>query len=265
MTMRSYKTDVVLNREAEKLLDSLTGSILQEAQQAAVSRRDTTNARRDKMNNDKMNNVVSPIDIVEGLASRRYRSWQRDRAVFASQVFGTAVAVSAVVMSFAVTVLSLGDGSSSSAEPVDPRATTSLFVTVLLALLAVVSATLIMVVIRDVLAGKLGAMSAYSSRNRDKTALVQEWAVFEDAMRRDLGIQDDRKSGSHLSAIISEFAQIYGVDVEDIKNVLRTRNSVVYHSSKVPISEVRASLEKLRALIKILEIADHGALRRSSF
>jgi len=258
VVMRSYESKVPLDRRAEQLLDSLTGSIVQDAYQAAASRRDPMN--------EVSPNKVSAMDIVIGLESRHYRSLRRNRAAFAGQVFGTAVAVSAVVISFAVTVLLVGDGPNSAAPP-DPLSTTPLFITVLLALLAVVGATLLVFFVSDVL-GKLRAKLFYSSRYRDEVTLVQEWALFEDVMRHDLGIPDDRKSEFHLSSTIPRFARSYGADIEQVRKILRTRNSVVHGTSKVSIRDVRASLEELRALIKVLEISaagDGAALRRSSF
>lgn len=241
---RSYESEARLNRGAEKLLESLPRSILQEAHQAA--------ARRDEATKE-----VSPIDIIEGLEAKRKQNRRQDRVVFASQVFGTAVALSAIILSFAVAFLTVEDRQSAISD--NSGSTTSLFVTVLLVLLIVMGASLLMFVIGDVL-GVFRDRMFRSSRYHNELALVNEWRVFENAMRRDLGASEPGR-GPELSALMQQFASLYGVDVEDVKKILRIRNAVAHGMSRASTRDVRESLGNLRMLAHILEISENNPLR----
>jgi hypothetical protein len=78
---QSHESGIRRSQGAERLLESLAESIIQEA---AVRRDDPAGE-------------ISPIDIVDTLESKRKRSRRRDRGAFAVQVLGTAVALSGAV------------------------------------------------------------------------------------------------------------------------------------------------------------------------
>ena len=241
MTQGHEPSRVRLNEGAERLLESLTGSIVKEARRAAVRRNDPASE-------------VSPIDIVTGLESRRERSRRRDRSAFAVQVLGTAVSLSAVVIVFSGGLLAVGDWKIG-ADQMAP-----LFTTVLLALLTVVSATLLLFRIGDISNGFRGRPLG-GSRYKDELALLQAWQVFEDAMRRSVEDEDvgSKSERLDLSTVILRFSDRYGVDPKHVKKVLGVRNAVAHNrTSRVSAREVRASLEDLRKLHDVLGFSDYG-------
>jgi hypothetical protein len=231
-----------LNEGAERLLESLTGSIVQEARRAAVRRNDPASE-------------VSPIDIVTTLESKRDKSRKRDRSAFAVQVLGTAVSLSAVVIVLSGGLFAVAVGH----RKVGADQVGSFFTTVLLALLTVVTATLLIFRIGDLPNGLRGQLSR-GSRYKDELALLAAWQAFEDAMHRSVE-EDDADSKSErldLSSVISKFADRYGVDPKHVKKILGIRNAVAHRTSRVSAKEVRSSLEDLRKLNDVLGFSDHG-------
>lgn len=241
MTQGHESSRVGVNEGAERLLESLTGSIVQEARRAAVRRNDPASE-------------VSPIDIVTTLESRREQSRRRDRGAFAVQVLGTAVSLSAVVIVFSGGLLSVGDWE------IGADQTVPLFTTVLLALLTVMTATLLLFRIGDISNGFRGRPLG-GSRYKDELALLESWQVFENEMRRSVEDMGSKSERLDLSAVILQFADRYGINPKHVKKVLGVRNAVAHRTSRVSAREVRASLEDLRKLRDVLGFSGYSARR----
>lgn len=238
MTQGHESSRVGVNEGAERLLESLTGSIVKEARRAAVRRNDPTSE-------------VSPIDIVTTIESRGKQIRRRDRGAFAIQVLGTAVSLSAIVIVFSGGLLAVGDWK------IGVDRTAPLFTTVLLALLTVMTATLLLFRIGDISNGFRGRPLG-GSRYKDERELLESWQVFEHAMRRSVEDVGSKSERLDLSTVIIKFADRYGVEPRDVKKVLGVRNAVAHRTSRVPARDVRVSLEDLRKLRDVLGFSDYG-------
>lgn len=214
---RGYEPRTGLDTSAQELLESFNSVFLREARRVAARRSSD-------------NNRVSFPDILNSPGRQQERVRWRERAAFSAQVILTAVAISAAVMSIAVTYLVIssddtgGSGTVSSAR--------SLFTTVLLATLLIVSAAILFAIFRE--PKKEGrseksqsriekVLLARSSRRESELALLSEWSDFEELIKRELYADPSDAPGHNLSRDIVRFSRRYDLDPEEIRSILRAR------------------------------------------
>lgn len=232
---RSYKPGTRLDAGAEELLESVSGLILREARQAAARRTGD-------------DNHVSSVDILGVLKRQQNCGRWRDRAAFAAQVILTAVAITATLTSFAAVRLTVGIAHPDKNGAVS--STTSFFTTVMLAALLIVAATVLVAVLRESKEDQRRTRKvrqARSSRREDRRALLSEWLDFEQLMRRQLYVDPSNAPVHDLSSDILRFSQLYDLDSDEIRSVLRVRNAIA-HDERVSAADVQESLRRLRLL-----------------
>lgn len=244
---RSYEQGTSLDASAQELLESFNGLLLREARKVA--------ARRSSNNESES---VSYRDILDSLGKRRERVRWRERAKFSVQVILTAVAISATVMSFAVTLLIVSSDDAGGSGAVS--SSRSFFTTVLLAMLLIVSTAILFAFIREPKEGKSEksrsrrwkALLARSSRRESELELLSGWSEFEALIKRELYTNPSDAPVYDLSGDIIRFSQRYDLNPEEIRSILRARNAVAHGSRATSLAEVRKNLLKLRSLLEKL-------------
>jgi hypothetical protein len=232
---RRIKPGTRLDASAEELLESVSGLILREARQAAAQRTGDDNR-------------VSSVDILDVLERQLKRGRWKDRTAFAAQVILTAVAIAATATSFAAVRLTVGIANPDKNGAVS--SITSFFTTVMLATLLIVAAAVLVAVLRESKEDQRRTSKvrqAGSSRREDRRALLSEWLDFEQFMRRQLYVDPSNAPVHELSSDILRFAQVYDLDSDEIRSVLRVRNAIA-HDERVSAPDVQESLRRLRLL-----------------
>lgn len=85
-------------------------------------------------------------------------------------------------------------------------------------------------------------------RPQRERKIVDNWESFEDAMRRDYAEAGNVSSSPALHRVIDWYADQNGIDREQIRNVIRVRNKVVYGSPVATSNELREASQKLRQM-----------------
>lgn len=242
----SYEPETRLDASAHELLDSLNSLIVREARQVATRRpNDPT--------------VVSSSDILASSKERRKSIRTLDLGAFSLQVTLAAFVISAMAVSFAA-ILSLGENSSRNDVAITSK---SLLTMVLLATLIIVSAVTLLTILRqpkeqrqsDRTRSHSSAASQYpSSRRGRELALLRGWSDFEELVKREIYANPSEAPVHDLSGDIARFSQLYDLDPEEIRFILRTRNAVAHDPRSTSAAEVRESLLRLQSLIQKLSL-----------